>query len=824
MEIDLNVYALEVPMSVLNRIQVVTEALSIAEEMSYEKGAAIAHLRLAYYNNILGNFLIALEHSRRLIYISSLLQSGPDSLNILGAYSQLSITYRGLERYDSAIYYGQESLRIVKRIGDCTHIASRNLEMAKLYSQIGDYQAELQAYLDGYTALKYCPDKNLRAGYVTYSRRLGYYYMTHGNYKEALKYFLEADSIYGKIHLISMREKSYHARQASNIARVYQHWGKLDSAMVYRRMALKRFLDYGFPEENINVPNQYCYIGTIYSEWGDFISAREYFERSLALRKSNGDSLGAGMCLDEMAVSAKHKGQHQLAVQLLLESLHWKLHFRDARIDPSRRAQWIESRSETYMILGQVFAEWDKFDDALLYYDTAMMLNRQVGYKRGQAQVEYYRGIAWQQKGAQDTAFKYFQRSRELSESMDNKPLEARAKTGLGKLLLQKGEFEPAMWYFQAALKTYQDGGFIRELPEMYLVIGQTISQQGYRPAAINEYKKAYEGAASLGMINIQSEAANALASLYEEQGDIRLSNKYLKDYILLHDSVFTLETHRQLVEMQAFHESQQQQVQILQLQQHSELNKLRAERSQYVIISLGGIVIIVLLFAVLFFRQIHIRNQQKALINQQQLFRSQMNPHFIFNSLTNIQHYIFSKDSLSAGKYLAVFAKLMRSILNNSSKEIISLRDEISTISQYLDLQQLRMEDKLEYEIDVDEALDPEITDIPPMLAQPFIENAIEHGIRNKEGGGRLVVRIRKEDNFIIYEIEDDGVGRKKVAEIQEGKNRDHESMAVSLTRSRLQSIWGRRKPGKVLEILDLEDSEGNPLGTLVRFKVPNS
>ena len=131
-------------------------------------------------------------------------------------------------------------------------------------------------------------------------------------------------------------------------------------------------------------------------------------------------------------------------------------------------------------------------------------------------------------------------------------------------------------------------------------------------------------------------------------------------------------------------------------------------------------------------------------------------------------------------------------------------------------------MEEKLDYEINVDEGIDPELTEIPPMLAQPFIENAIEHGIRNKEDRGKVMVRIRKENGYLLYEVEDDGVGRTKAAELQTDKQKDHESTAVSLTRSRLQSLWGRKKPGKVFEILDLIDEDGKPSGTLVRFKVP--
>jgi tetratricopeptide (TPR) repeat protein len=423
-----------------------------------------------------------------------------------------------------------------------------------------------------------------------------------------------------------------------------------------------------------------------------------------------------------------------------------------------------------------------------------------------------------------DTATAYAQNALRISEKAGNRPLIAMVKCGLGKLYMDQKKYGQARREFENALEIYSEDGITRELPAIYLNLGSVYLIKKDRQKALEVFQKAYNDAERMGMIPVQSEAAKELAALYEVEGSTTISNHYLKQYILLHDSIFTLETHRQLAEMQALHESQQQQLQITQLEQSNELNNLRAERSQYIIISLGGIVVIILLFAILFIRQIRIRNEQQALINQQRLFRSQMNPHFIFNSLTNIQHYIFSKDPMSAGKYLAIFAKLMRGILKHSQRELISLRDEIDTISQYLELQQLRMEDKLHFEVKVDESLDVELIEIPPMLAQPFIENAIEHGIRNLEGPGKVTVSIKRDDGYMLYDVEDNGVGRKKAAELKTEKHRKHESMAVNLTRSRLQNLWGRRGPGKEFEIIDLKTDAGKPCGTLVRFKVPSA
>jgi tetratricopeptide (TPR) repeat protein len=797
------------------------EALELSKEFGDTESIATCSHNIGRELAEAGFFREAMPYAAEAFKFSKELPSPRDSVLMAASMRVYSIAYRGLEMYDSATWFINEAVKLAPASITCGYMAGTYNDLGQLYLQMGNQGASMSAFKDAYLIIKNCPEGR-SASLASYARILAYAYMTGGNYRLALSHFREVDSIYGAIIMKSGKNKVYHAQQASNIARVYQHWGKLDSALFYRQLALKRFTDYGITELNMNVPNQYCYIGTIYREQGDFKQAKEYFEKSLELRKRIADSLGVGMCLDEMAEMERLKGNYLQAINMLQESLQWKYTFSAGKIDPRRRAQYIESRSETYLILGKVFSDWDKYGDAFLYYDSAWQLCENIFYNRGKSIIEYYRGMAFQHAGNPDSALWHYRRSQSLAHEIDNRPLMAKAKEGLGLLYFREGQYELARNELETALAIYLDDGFTRELPGIYLQMGHVYAKIGETENALAAYNKSYANASSMGMLHIQSDAALSMAGIYEKQGNSAGANQYLNEYILLHDSVFSLEAHRQLAEMQALHEYQQQQLQITQLGQENELNMLRAARSQYVIISLGGILIIILLFAILFIRQIRIRNEQKTLINQQQLFRSQMNPHFIFNSLTNIQHYIFSKDSLSAAKYLAIFAKLMRGILNNSRKELISLRDEISTIEQYLELQQLRLEDKLEYILEVDNNLDTELSEIPPMLAQPFIENAIEHGIRNKKYGGIVVVRINKENGYILYEVEDNGVGREKASKIKSDKPQDHESMAVTLTRTRLQNLWGRKKPGKVFEIIDLRDDKGNPSGTLVRFKVP--
>lgn len=801
----------------------VGEALEIAEAVNYEEGILNYRASIGRELAEAGYFRESILFAKDVISLTSGLRTRRDSHMMMAGYRIWSVAMRGLGDFDSALFLLNNALRLGGKTVGPADLASTYLDMARIFIASGEPPKAIDSYKKAYEVVINSRDSSLLKKRAKYARTLGYSYMTIGDYKMALSHFFEADSIYGTMKLEYPRLKIYSAQQPSNIARVYQHWGKLDSALIFRNIALQRFNEYGISESNMNVPNQYCYIGSIYRDQGDFVKAGEFFNRSIEKRMQIKDSLGVGMCLDEMAEMARLQGDYQRAVNMLKEALSWKSTFQDSKIDPIRQAQYIESLAETYLFLGKVFADWGKPVDAILYYDTSWMLCKNVHYTRGESIAEFFRGLAWQQKGELDSAMHYLNKSMNLALAMNNRHLKARALTGIAGLQMEMNELSAAVANYKTALSVYISDGFIREIPQVYLWLGQAYLKYGDRYRAGQALNEAYVRAEALGMIGIQAEAAYSLAKLYENSGNINQALLFLKNYTVFKDSVFKIETHRQLSEMQALHESQQQRMIITQLSQENELNIYRASRSKYVIISLGAIVIMILLFGVLFIRQVQLRNQQAAMLIQEQLFRVQMNPHFIFNSLTNIQHFIFEQDPLKAGKYLAVFAKLIRSILEHSRKDMITLREEIETITRYLELQQLRLENKLEFELKIDDSIDQDITEIPPMLAQPFIENAIEHGIMHKRTGiGKVTISIQEKERFLLLMIEDNGVGRKKAGELRTARLEKHESLAVGLTRTRLQGLWGRKKPNDVFSIIDLEDESGSPCGTLVCLRIP--
>lgn len=206
------------------------------------------------------------------------------------------------------------------------------------------------------------------------------------------------------------------------------------------------------------------------------------------------------------------------------------------------------------------------------------------------------------------------------------------------------------------------------------------------------------------------------------------------------------------------------------------------------------------------------------------QSLRQQMNPHFIFNTLNSIQLYILEKDHISSHKYLTKFASLMRLILNNSQKSSVTLKDELNALKLYLELESVRLMDKLDFSIEIEN--DDLLTlRVPSMLIQPFVENAIWHGIMLKPTReGKVQITFRSETDKVICTVEDDGVGRKAAQAQRRKREIDHKSMGYKITDQRVQMLNSLYRDKFSITYHDLHSAEGNPSGTRVIITIPIS
>ena len=210
--------------------------------------------------------------------------------------------------------------------------------------------------------------------------------------------------------------------------------------------------------------------------------------------------------------------------------------------------------------------------------------------------------------------------------------------------------------------------------------------------------------------------------------------------------------------------------------------------------------------------------------VNQSKLkaIKSQMNPHFFYNALNTIQSYILSNDKKQAVNYLSKFSNLTRTILEMTEKETISVAEEAKTLGLYLDIEKARFEEDFEYQILVDKTIDAENIKIPTMLLQPYVENAVKHGLLHKQGKKLVTIHFQKNGEHLKISIDDNGIGRQKSGELNAIKNKNHQSFASEATQNRVNLLNQYNQKNISILFIDKTNLSQQPIGTKVVFEIP--
>lgn len=325
------------------------------------------------------------------------------------------------------------------------------------------------------------------------------------------------------------------------------------------------------------------------------------------------------------------------------------------------------------------------------------------------------------------------------------------------------------------------------------LKIGEALIKLNKEDEAIDYLKTSLEEATSSNDLEVQKEASRELYTLYRKRGENQKALDYNDIYIASVDALYTAKENELEENARRTKELLARQNRINNLEKDRRLteNKLQLietenalstetnQRQRWIIYSLVFLSLLLISLAYVMYR-----NNRQQKINNHLLalksLRSQMNPHFIFNALNSVNSYIALNDERAANKYLADFSKLMRSVLENSELDFIPLQKELELLSLYMKLEHERFKDQFDYELNIDPALADSKMEVPPMLLQPIIENAVWHGLRYKKSKGLLSVNVTKSTNHknsVKVIINDDGIGRSKSKELKT----EHQKKRVS-------------------------------------------
>jgi tetratricopeptide (TPR) repeat protein len=385
-------------------------------------------------------------------------------------------------------------------------------------------------------------------------------------------------------------------------------------------------------------------------------------------------------------------------------------------------------------------------------------------------------------------------------------------KEEIADVLQDQGKYDEAIDVRQQAIQFALENDNPGEVAKDKVAISKTLEAKGETSAAIREAEEAARIADTLDNPKDQAHAYLALANIYDRNGRsnqaVTAFKKYSDAVVRAEEqSAASLNDKASLLEKQRDIEEVTKKVSIG--QREETIQRAIVFRQQLIIYGLLAIIAIIGVTSYFIYKNAQaskIANQLLALKS----LRSQMNPHFIFNALNSVNHFIAQQDERTANRFLSEFALLMRLVLEHSQEDFIPLNKEQEILALYLKLEHYRFRDKFDYEIKVDDSVNAEALLVPPMLIQPYIENAVWHGLRYKEEKGKLLLAFHRHNGELIVEVTDNGIGRKRSAELKTENQKKHNSTGLRNIEERLAIINKVYKVKYRVTIDDLKDDGG--------------
>jgi tetratricopeptide (TPR) repeat protein len=418
-------------------------------------------------------------------------------------------------------------------------------------------------------------------------------------------------------------------------------------------------------------------------------------------------------------------------------------------------------------------------------------------------------------------------RPKNAAESMIN--------SRMGDLYVALKQYDTAILYLNNALQVSKKANGRNQVMWSLLSLGKAYKGKGDVQKAIKTGQELLQLATETGARQYIRDAHLLLHEIFEELQYNEKAFFHLKHYMVLKDSIDTDLSEQKLAFYKIKSEKEKDQARINVLTKEKELQLQQLTQDAFTKKALLACIFFILLISVFVFRNVMLKRRNEKLRNQKEqidslhkttelemrALRAQMNPHFIFNCLNSINRFILKNNTDEASDYLTKFSRLIRMVLNLSQKSFILLAEELECLKLYIQLEQMRFKNAFYYHICCDEAIDMEEVLIPPLLLQPFVENAIWHGLMHKEDNGILSIAIIKNDNHLICTIKDNGIGRKTAALLNNEKL-TQKSLGLQITKERLKLLEDDHHNKASFEVIDIENENGEATGTEVIITIP--
>ncbi len=496
-----------------------------------------------------------------------------------------------------------------------------------------------------------------------------------------------------------------------------------------------------------------------------------------------------------------------------------------------------------YEGLGDSYVGLQNSAEAVNNYNKALPISQRKGQDDKVISLNSKLAGVLQQQGNIADAEEYLDNSVQLAQRK-NKKVAAKQRSVAADFYNRSNSFDKEIQLRKEALEDIQeieeepvdavepsvdDDQSLKSQVQNYKIASAFAAQEKY-DEAITYLDESIKEAESKNDLIVQKDATRKLGEVYRERGELKKASEAFEEYEVIVDKLY-IQKEQEISQAARFsRELAQRANRIATLEKDRELNETRYElafasqelvnqqslRQQIVIYFLVGLTILLLLAAYLMFRNMKQQRYANNLLALKSL-RSQMNPHFIFNALNSVNTFIATNDERTANRYLTDFSLLMRAVLENSEEDFIPLEKEIELLKLYVQLEHFRFQDKFDYTVEVDPQIDVGEYMIPPMLLQPYVENAVWHGLRYKSEKGILSIHFQKKTSHSIeIIITDNGIGRKKSKELKTLNQKLQRSRGMGNIKKRIAILNKMYKDKVDVFISDLED---NTEGTQVKL-----
>ena len=469
--------------------------------------------------------------------------------------------------------------------------------------------------------------------------------------------------------------------------------------------------------------------------------------------------------------------------------------------------------------LGYLYFRLEKFEKAKAAMYRAFHLAEKSSDQSDLGRICYNLGELYIHDGQPDSARHFSLLALRYAEQSGDKIRMSSAYLNLSELELAEGSLEEAAAYSQRAVLLSEESGDAYTKGYSLFQQGKIDEERKRFHKASDHYKAALRVFEQTGELSWQSESTRKIALIEEQLGRPAAALAFFKKSQILKDSIQEHEQLQKIAAIEKQYEVEKKEEEIRHLAAQNTLHEANSRKNRFLLgVLLLALFLSVLLF-VLAYRQRKLQLEKGLAEIKQQLLRQQMNPHFIFNSLNSVQNQFLKGDTESSVLLMGQFSKLMRLVLNNSNETFVPIHDELELLRLYLDLEQLRTNHKFEYVIRIDEEVDIYNVQLPSMVTQIFVENAIWHGIVPNDKKGKIVLHVSAKHQSTIFSIEDNGVGRKYSLHTKTESQKEHRSLGTHLVRERIQQINRKFTKNIRLLIKDLIGPAGEANGTKVEL-----